>query len=187
MYDAGNPKGDFGSRLKRIYVYIRLIPEKEMAPRSSTLAWKMPWMEEPGRLQSVGLLRVGHDWVTSLSLFTFMHWRRKWQPAPGFLPGESQGPGAWWAAVYGVAQSRTRLKRLSRSSSSMADSCCTAEASTFKAVILQFLKKRMCNREATVSVQIFHSSVRGREGPFKVSGCVLSHSVLSDSLRPHGL
>ena len=61
MYDAGNPKGDFGSRLKRIYMYIRLIPEKEMAPRSSTLAWKMPWMEEPGRLQSVGLLRVGHD------------------------------------------------------------------------------------------------------------------------------
>ena len=42
-------------------------------------------------LQSMGLLRVGHDWVTSLSLFTFMHWRRKWQPTPVFLPGESQG------------------------------------------------------------------------------------------------
>ena len=54
-----------------------------------------------------------HDWVTSLSLFTFMHWRRKWQPTPVFLPGESQGQGAWWAAVSGVAQSRTRLKRLS--------------------------------------------------------------------------
>ena len=47
--------------------------------------------EEPGRLQSMGSLRVGHDWVTSLSLFTFMHWRRKWQPTPVFLPGESQG------------------------------------------------------------------------------------------------
>ena len=47
-----------------------------------------------------------------------MHWRRKWQPTPVFLPGESQGRGAWWAAVYGVAQSRTRLKRLSSSSSS---------------------------------------------------------------------
>ena len=45
-----------------------------------------------------------------LSLFTFMHWRRKWQPTPVFLPGEFQGRGAWWAAVYGVAQSRTRLK-----------------------------------------------------------------------------
>ena len=59
-----------------------------MAPHSSTLAWKIPWMEE---LQSLGSLRVGHDWATSLSLFTFMHWRRKWQPTPVFLPGESQG------------------------------------------------------------------------------------------------
>ena len=84
-----------------------------MAPHSSTLAWKIPWMEEPGGLQSMRSLRVGHDWATSLSLFTFTHWRRKWQPTPVFLPGESQGQGAWWAAVYGVAQSRTRLKQLS--------------------------------------------------------------------------
>ena len=47
-----------------------------------------------------------------------MHLRRKWQPTPVFLPGESQGWEAWWAAIYGVAQSRTRLKRLSSSSSS---------------------------------------------------------------------
>ena len=65
--------------------------EKEMAPHCSTIAWKTPWMEEPSRLQSRGSLRVGHDWGTSLSLFTFMHWRRKWQPTPVFLPGESQG------------------------------------------------------------------------------------------------
>ena len=89
-----------------------------MAPHSSTLAWKIPWTEEPGRLQSMGSLRVRHHWATSLSLFTFMHWRRKWQPTPVFLPGESQGQGAWWATVYGVAQSQTRLKRLSSSSSS---------------------------------------------------------------------
>ena len=76
-----------------------------MAPHSSTLAWKIPWMEEPGGLQSMGSLRVGHDWATSLSLFTFMHWRRKWQPTPVFLPGESQEGGAWWAAVYGVSES----------------------------------------------------------------------------------
>ena len=131
-----------------------------MAPHSRTLAWKIPWTEEPGRLQSLGSWRVGHNWATSLSLFTLMHWRRKWQPTPVFLPGESQGRGslvicclwgstesdtteqlhlhfsvscieegngnplqcfclenprdgeACWAAVYGVAQSRTWLKQL---------------------------------------------------------------------------
>ena len=135
-----------------------------MAPHSSTLAWKIPWMEEPCRLLSMGSWRVRHDWATSLSLFTFMHWRRKWQPTPVLLPGKSHGRrslvgcspwgceesdaterlhfhfsfscigegndnslqcsclenprdrGAWWAAVYGVAQSRIRLKWLSSSS-----------------------------------------------------------------------
>ena len=85
-------------------------------PRSSALAWKIPWTEEPGGLQSMGSLRVGHGWATSLSLFTFMHWRRKWRPTPVFLPGESRDGGAWWAAVYGVAQSQIRLKGLSSSS-----------------------------------------------------------------------
>ena len=68
-----------------------------MAPHSSTLAWKIPWTEEPGRLPSMGSLRVGHDEANSLSLFTFMHWRRKWQPTPVFLPGESQG----WGSLVG--------------------------------------------------------------------------------------
>ena len=67
--------------------------EKAMAPHSSTLAWKIPWTEEPGRLQSMGSRRVGHDSATLLSLFTFLHWRRTWQPTPVFLPGESQGRG----------------------------------------------------------------------------------------------
>ena len=71
-----------------------LFPEKAMAPHSSTLAWKIPWTEEPVRLQSMGSLRVGHDWETSLSLFTFMYWRRKQQPTPVLLPGESQGQGS---------------------------------------------------------------------------------------------
>ena len=85
--------------------------EKAMAPHSSTLAWKIPWMEEPCRLQFMGSLRVGHDRATSLfSLFMSMHWSRKWQPTPVFLPGESQGPRS---------QSRTRLKRLSSSSSQL--------------------------------------------------------------------
>ena len=59
-----------------------------MATHSSTLAWEIPWMEEPGRLQSMGAQRVQHNWATSLSLLTFMHWRWKWQPNPVFLPGE---------------------------------------------------------------------------------------------------
>ena len=142
-----------------------------MATHSSTLAWKIPWAEEPGRLQSMGSLRVGHNSATSLSLFTFMHRRRQWHPTPVPLPGKSHGRrslvgcspwghkesdmterlhfhfslpcigegngnplqcsclenprdgGAWWAAVYGVAQSQTRLKRRSSSSSQKCNSC----------------------------------------------------------------
>ena len=75
-----------------------------MAPHSSILAWKIPWAEKPGGLQSMGSGRVGHDWAISLSLFTFMHWKRKWQPTPVFLPGESQG----WESLVGCHQwSRT--------------------------------------------------------------------------------
>ena len=60
-----------------------------MATHSNTLAWEIPWMEEPGRLQPMATRRA-----ISLSLFTFLHWRRKWQPTPVFLPGESQGQGS---------------------------------------------------------------------------------------------
>ena len=75
-----------------------------MASPSGTLAWQILWAEEPGGLQSMGLHRVGHDRATSLSLFTFLHWRRKWQPT--CLDNPRDG-GAWWAAVYGVAESDT--------------------------------------------------------------------------------
>ena len=76
--------------IQKIYSGLLTLTEKVMATHSSTLAWKILWMEEPGRLQSMGSLGVGHDWVTSLSLCTFMHWRRKQQPDPVFLPRESQ-------------------------------------------------------------------------------------------------
>ena len=76
-----------------LWLIILFCLEKAMAPHSSTLAWKIPWTEEHGRLQFIGSQRVGHDRATSLSLFTFMHWRKKWQPTPVFLPGESQGWG----------------------------------------------------------------------------------------------
>ena len=73
-----------------------------------SLAWKIPWAEEPGRLQSMGSLRVGHDCATSLLLFTFMHWRRKWQPTPVFLPGESQGRrGLVGCCLWGRTESDT--------------------------------------------------------------------------------
>ena len=70
----------------------------------------------------VGCSLWGHEESDTTELLhfhfsLFMHWRKKWQPIPVFLPGESQGWGAWWATVYGVAQSRTRLKWLSSSSS----------------------------------------------------------------------
>ena len=82
--------------------------EKAIAPHSSTLALKIPWTEEPGRLQSMGSGRVGHDWATSLSLFTCMHWRRKWQPTPVFLPAESQGPGSLMGcSLWGRTESDT--------------------------------------------------------------------------------
>ena len=129
-----------------------------MATHSSILAWRIPGTEKPGRLQSMGLQRVGHNWATN--------WRKQWHPTPVLLPGKSHGRrsligcspwgrwasdtterlhfhfslscigegngnplqcsclensrdgGAWWAAVYGVTQSRTWLKWLSSSSSS---------------------------------------------------------------------
>ena len=97
-------------RISSLYIYyvVHYISEKAMATHSSTLAWKIPWTEEPGRLQSMGSLRVGHDWATSLSLFTFRHWRRKWQPTPVFLPGESQGRGSpMGCRLWGPTESDT--------------------------------------------------------------------------------
>jgi len=97
------------------------LSEKAMAPHSSTLAWKIPWMEEPGRLQSMESLRVGHDWATSLSLFTFMRWRRKWQPIDGSPPGSAilgilqAGTLAWVAISFSNAcKWKVKVKSLSR-------------------------------------------------------------------------
>ena len=116
--------------------------EKGMATHSSILVWRIPWTEESGRLQSIALQnirhdwsdwvifhcvyvpqllypficrwtsrllpRAGHDWATSLSLFTFMHWRRKWQPTPVFLLGESQGRGSFLGCrLWGLTESDT--------------------------------------------------------------------------------
>ena len=90
--------------LREVYFCHKIIycwqKDEGIATHSSTLPWKIPWMEKLGGLHSMRSLRVGHDWATSLSLFTFMH-------------GEGNGNplqcSAWWAAVYGVTQSRTWL------------------------------------------------------------------------------
>ena len=90
-----------------------LILEKARAPHPSTLAWKIPWTEEPGRLQSMGSRRVGHDWATSLSVSCIGEGNGN--PLQCSCLENPRDGGAWWAAVYGVALSWTRLKQLSSS------------------------------------------------------------------------
>ena len=95
------------------------ISEKAMATHSSTLAWKIPWAEEPGRLQSMELQRVGHDWVTSLSRIG----EGNGNPFQCSCLENPRDGGAWWAAIYGVTQSRTWLKRFSSSSNTYIWKC----------------------------------------------------------------
>ena len=114
-----------GSLSYFLYSILLVLPcsmnlEKAMAPHSSTLAWKIPWMEEPGGLQSMGLLRVGHDWATSLSLSCIGGGNGN--PLQCSCLENPRDGRAWWAAIYGVAQSRTRLKRLSSSSMNIVQS-----------------------------------------------------------------
>ena len=95
---------------------LEMLPEKAVAPHSSTLAWKIPWTEEPGRLQSMWSRRIRHDWATSLSLSCIGEGNGN--PLQCSCLANPRDGEAWWAAVYGVAQSRTWLKWLSSSSSS---------------------------------------------------------------------
>ena len=100
----------FGIPNDSIQWYIWWTP---LATYSSTLAWKLAWMEEPGRLQSMGSLRVGYDWTTSLSLSCIGEGNGN--PLQCSCLENPRDWGAWWAAVYGDAQSRTWLKWLSSS------------------------------------------------------------------------
>ena len=105
--------------------------EKAMVTHCNTLAWKIPWAAEPGRLQSVGSLRVGHDWATSLLLFTFMHWRRKWQPTPIFLPGQSQRRGSLVGCRLGghtesdTSEATLQQQQLLQPRRQLVPSCCS--------------------------------------------------------------
>jgi len=119
------------------YGSLRIYVEKAMAPHSSTLAWKVPWMEEPGRLKSMGSLGVGDDWVTSLSLFTFTHWRRKWQPTPVFLPRESQGRGSLvGCCLWGFTESDTTEATEQQQQQQQQDICLVVGLMDHTAVLL---------------------------------------------------
>ena len=98
-YDLATEQQILKNLIKSLFCHLinykpNLISVKAMATHSSTLAWEIPWTEELGRLQSMGSRRVGHNWANALSLFSFMHWRGKWQPSAVFLPGEYQGQGS---------------------------------------------------------------------------------------------
>ena len=187
-----------------------------MATHSSTLAWKITWMEEPGRLQSMGSHRVGHDWsylASAAAIFFCMDntWRRQWHPTLVLLLGKSHGRrslvgctpwgreesdttewlpfhfslscigeghgnplqccclenprdgGAWWAAVYGVAQSRTRLKQLSMDN-------------TFCLSVHQFL---------SILVILTFDIVNSESVSGFCCCCCCVASVVSNSVRPH--
>ena len=82
-----------------------------MATHSRTLAWKIPWTGEPGRMQSMGSPSVGHAWVTSLSLS--YNGEGNGSPLQCSCLENPRDGEAWWVAIYGVAQSQTQLKQLS--------------------------------------------------------------------------
>ena len=125
-----------------------------MAPHYSTLAWKIPWTEEPGGLQSMGSLRVGHNWATSLSLFTFMHWRRKWPSVlawripgkgePGGLP--SMGPhrvGYDWCDLAAAA----RLMAISYISRICHSVCLKKKKKTKETHLASILRQTLCEAD----------------------------------------
>ena len=89
-----------------------------MAPHSSTLTWKIPWTEEPGRLQSMGSLESDTTERLHFPFSLSCIGEGDGNPLQCSCLENPRDRGAWWAAVYGIAQSRTRLKRLSSSSSS---------------------------------------------------------------------
>ena len=126
---------------------------KAMAPHSSTLAWKITRMEEPGRLQSMGLLRVRHGWATSLSCIG----GGNGNPLHCYCLENPRDGRAWWAAIYGVTQSRTRLKQLSSSSSSMEIRTFAVTSHNFSLLKLWLGISRHCIKAPTLKTCSQHS------------------------------
>ena len=149
-----------------------------MATHSSTLVWKIPWMEGPGGLQSMGSLGVGHDWATSLFFSLSCIGEGNGNPLQCSCLENPRDGVAWWAAVYWVTQCRTRLKRLSSSSS---DSNIKIVSLHWKTV-WQFLIKLSVHLSHNPTIVL--SGINSKE--MKTCACVLILSVMSDSLRPYG-
>ena len=147
-----------------------------MAPHSSTLAWKIPWTEEPGRLQSMGQLRVRQDREISLSLFTVMHWRRKSQPTPVFLPGESQGRGSLGGShLWGRTESDTTEATQQQQQHTLhkqLEGCLTLSQT------LPLLASHCCTREL-----IWISEEREDDGPHKLQS--LAQGICLHLTRTH--
>ena len=188
-----------------------------MAPHSSTLAWKIPWMEEPGRLQSMGSLGIGHDWATSLSLSCTGE--ENGNPLQCSCLENPRDRGAWWAAVSGFAQSQTQLKWLSSSSSSyvLDTYIYIIYIYIIYLILTTFFKKSevefkgyivSCNFSPQICI-LWLNRMRVKSGvPYTRIGVILmeilnknfnkliifnkserkwSHPVVSNSLWPHGL
>ena len=150
-----------------------------MATHSSTLAWKIPWMEEPSRLQSMGSLRVGHDWATSLLLFTFMHWRRQWQPTPVFLPGESQG----WESLVGC---RLWGRRVGHDWSDLAAAAAATAADMGDGRHPWAWGSRQWGRDEEENWGIIYRNRESGDEGQGSAGCEVSYQfVLIESLRTH--
>ena len=126
-----------------------------MAPHSSSFAWKIPWLEEPGRLQSMGLLES--DTTEPLQFHFSLSWIGEGNGNPlqcSCLENPRDGE-AWWAAVYEVAQSRTRLKRLSKLLSQL-----SSYLSNHVCVILLFLA--LSNKKFILS-QCWRQEIRNQD------------------------
>ena len=156
-----------------------------MATHSSTLAWKIPWMEEPGGLQSMGSLRVGHDWETSLSCIG----EGNGNPLQCSCLENPRDSGAWWAAFYGVAQSRTRLKRLSSSSSSQWQDSFPVKGSGVPSLVRELgpicCSNRYCTANKTQCSQInkYFFLLKGFNTNVKMVEGILTCNTLSFHVR----
>ena len=156
-----------------ICVLVAYSTEKAMAPHSITLAWKIPWTEEPGRLQYMGSRRLVHDWVTSFHFSCIGEGNGN--PLQCSCLENPRDGGAWWAAISGVAQSQTRLKWLSSSRKS--------------SVFLKTLEYLACFQKAIIqswnSFSFKHSFVHFLATPSPTSACVHVHGDTHTHTQTH--
>ena len=124
-----------------------------MAPHYSTLAWKIPWMEERGRLQSVGSLESDMTERLHFHFSLSCIGEGNGIPLQCSCLENPRGGEAWWAAVYGVAQSQTRLKRLSSSSSRLK---CESNASFKTCQLALFFQQSIVGRLQSFLSLNFH-------------------------------